>query len=539
MSQFKETKLPCADCGSSDARAVYQSGVSICFSCGLIKAPGDEAKAKLPEDAIDFVFGETQAIRKRGLYLDTCRRYGYAVGNFNGKPVQIAPFYNERGQLVAQKLRTKNKDFPITGNSSKVPSMLWGLQLARRGGKMIVVTEGEIDAMSVSQAMGNTWPAVSLPNGSQSLGALKDSLEFLETYEKVVLCFDNDNPGRKATEAALELFSPGKAFVAELGEFKDANEMLQAGKSKELRQAIWEAKQFRPDGIINLDDIKDRIMAKPEMGFTYPWPGLNEKLYGFRRNELITWTAGTGVGKTALVSELVYDLVVNQELRVGVIYLEEGVERAARRLVGIAMDKPVHLEGTEYTSEEFEGAYARTIGTRRVFAYDHFGSLDGDHLVNRIRHMVRGEGVDVVILDHVSMVVSGNDLDVDERRMLDHIMTAMASLVQETGASIHVVSHLRRPSGSTSHEEGLQVSLSHLRGTQAIAQLSHAVIAAERNQQAETEEERNTTQLRVLKNRYAGVTGPADKLMYSQKTGRLVVIEAKGAVDFGEQTEDY
>jgi twinkle protein len=153
--------------------------------------------------------------------------------------------------------------------------MLWGLQLARRGGKMIVVTEGEIDAMSVSQAMGNTWPAVSLPNGSQSLGALKDSLEFLETYEKVILCFDNDDPGRKATEAALELFSPGKAFVAELGEFKDANEMLQAGKSKELRQAIWEAKQFRPDGIINLDDIKDRIMAKPEMGFTYPWPGLS------------------------------------------------------------------------------------------------------------------------------------------------------------------------------------------------------------------------------------------------------------------------
>jgi twinkle protein len=197
MSQFKETKLPCADCGSSDARAVYQSGVSICFSCGLIKAPGDEAKAKLPEGAIDFVFGETQAIRKRGLYLDTCRRYGYAVGNFNGKPVQIAPFYNERGQLVAQKLRTKTKDFVVTGNGKAMG--LFGLQLARRGGKMIVITEGEIDAMSVSQAMGNTWPAVSLPSGSGSFAALKDSLEFLETYEKVILCFDNDDPGRRAT----------------------------------------------------------------------------------------------------------------------------------------------------------------------------------------------------------------------------------------------------------------------------------------------------------------------------------------------------
>jgi len=538
MSQFKETKLPCADCGSSDARAVYQSGVSICFSCGTRQAPGADAEVALSSGAIPFVHGDTQEIRSRGLHLDTCRRYGYAVGDFNGKPVQIAPFYNSKGQLVAQKLRTKTKDFPMTGNSKAVSGLLWGLQLARHGGKMIVITEGEIDAMSVSQAMGNTWPVVSLPNGSKSLGAIQDNLEFLESYEKVILCFDNDKAGKEGQAAALELFSPGKAHLVDLGDYKDANDMLKDRKSKELRQKIWEAKVFRPDGVINLDDIKERLKKRPEMGMTFPWPKLNEMLYGFRGAEVVTWTAGTGVGKTALVSEVVHALVMSG-LRVGIIYLEEGVERAGRRLIGIEMSKPIHLPGVEYTDEEFDVAYQNTIGTRRVFAYDHFGSLDGDRLVNRIRHMVRGDGCDVVVLDHISMVVSGNDLDVDERRMLDHVMTSTASLAQETEAAIHVVSHLRRAPGATSHEEGLQVSLSHLRGTQAIAQLSHTVIAAERDQQADTEEERNTTQLRVLKNRYAGITGPADRLLYNRETGRLTLLEAKGEVDFGEHTEDF
>ena len=541
MSQFKETKLACPECGSSDARAVYHSGVSICFSCGETKAPdGGSTSVELSDDALPFVHGETQEIRSRKLHLDTVRRYRYSVGTTDrGKTVQIAPYYNSKGLLVAQKLRTQNKDFIITGNAKGMG--LFGLQLARENGKMIVITEGEIDAMSVSQAMGNTWPVVSLPSGAQSLGAIQDNLEFLEGYDKVVLCFDNDKAGKEGTEAAIELFSPGKAYIATLGDYKDPNDMLKAGKSKELRTAIWEAKAYRPDGIVCLADMRERIEAPLSMGHMYPWPGLNDMLFGYRPKELITWTAGTGVGKTALVSELAHHMITKDGLKVGLIYLEEGVDRAARRLIGIDMNKPIHLPGNDYTKEEFDAAWDNTIGTGRAFAYDHYGSLDSDLLVNRCRHLVRGNGCDVVILDHVSMVVSGNALDTDERRALDRTMTNLRSLTQETGASFHVVSHLRRPTGSGSHEEGLHVSLSHLRGTQAIAQLSDAVIAAERNQQDEDVEKRNTTILRVLKNRYSGLTGAADSLTFDHTTGRLVHAEKlygmETSIDMG--TGDY
>lgn len=533
MSQFSETHLPCEACGSSDARSVYKSGVSLCFSCGDIQAPEGKGAIKI-KDGVPFVEDlEFTDLGKRKLYEDTCRRYGYARGKFKGKTVQVAPYYNAKGQLVAQKIRDSKKNFCVSGDAKQMG--LFGLQLARQGGKMIVITEGEIDAMSVSQAMGNTWPAVSLPNGASNLQALKDNIEFLESYEKVIVAFDNDEPGQKATEAALELFSPGKAFLLDLGTYKDANDMLTNGGQQLLRAAVWEAKTYRPDGIVNLAELKDEIKSPLAHGISYPWPKLDEMLKGFRKQEVVTWTAGTGVGKTALVSEVVYHLLTKEKLRVGVIYLEEGVARAGKRLVGIALNKPLHLPGVEYTDDEFEAAWAETLGTERAFAYDHFGSLDSDTLLNRIRFLVKGHGCDVVVLDHISMVVSGSDLDADERRMLDRIMTQVRSLTQETGASIHVVSHLRRTSSSQSHEEGGAVSLSHLRGTQAIAQLSDAVIAAERNQQAEDIGERNTTQLRVLKNRYAGITGPADALIYNIETGRLTTtdIEIEGT-DFGE-----
>ena len=111
--------------------------------------------------------------------------------------------------------------------------------------------------------------------------------------------------------------------------------------------------------------------------------------------------------------------------------------------------------------------------------------------------------------------------DGDERRAIDNIMTRLRSMVEETGAGLILVSHLRRVEGNRGHENGVEVNLSHLRGSQAIAQLSDCVIALERNQQADDELEARTTKLRVLKSRYTGDVGMATALVYDPITGRL------------------
>ena len=134
--------------------------------------------------------------------------------------------------------------------------------------------------------------------------------------------------------------------------------------------------------------------------------------------------------------------------------------------------------------------------------------------------MIVGCGCRWIVVDHLHMLVSAT-IEGDERRAIDMIMTKLRSICEETGAGMILVSHLRRVEGNKGHENGVQVNLSHLRGSQSIAQLSDCVIALERNQQADDPEEANTTVLRVLKSRYTGDVGLATKLLYNNETGRL------------------
>lgn len=539
----------CPACGSSDAVGVYDDQHGHCFSCrtdfppGSFSITGDYTgkEGRTKKAAKGLLTGEAVEIKrlaKRHITEETARKYSYGISTYNGKPVQIANYHDPKsGQLVAQKLRFENKDFTVLGDLK--PAGLFGQHLARSGGKMIVVTEGEIDAMSVAQAMGLKWPAVSIPNGaSGAYKALAKQIEWLESFETVVLAFDQDDAGREAAEECAALFSPGKVKIATLPR-KDANEMLQAGETRELVDAIWGAREWRPDGVVNLADIWEKVSKPVVMGTKFPWTGLNNLLYGMRPQEVIVLTAGSGIGKSAFAAEIAYDLAVTQGERVGYIGLEEGIDRTARRFMGIYLDLPIHLPGYEVDEEKLREAFKATVGTGRIVSYDHFGSLDSEVLLSRMRFMVKGLGVKFIVLDHLSMVVSGADLETDERRLLDKIMTDLRSFSQETGATLIIVSHLRRPQGNHGHEDGAQVSLAQLRGSHAIAQLADSVIGLERNQQAEDTDERNTTVLRVLKNRYAGLTGEAGSVIYNRKTGRLSETSANAFKESSDPSNDF
>ena len=164
--------------------------------------------------------------------------------------------------------------------------------------------------------------------------------------------------------------------------------------------------------------------------------------------------------------------------------------------------------------------YQKVFNDDRVFVHAHFGTNDIDDIFSKLRYLIVGCDCKWVIIDHLHMLVSATS-EGDERRAIDNIMTRLRSLVEETGAGIILVSHLRRVSGDRGHENGVVVSLSHLRGSNSIAQLSDCVIALERNQQAEDDLESRTTKLRILKSRYTGDVGLATSLIYNTKTGRL------------------
>lgn len=464
-----------------------------------------------------------RALKPRGLTMETCRHFGYGIGSYQGQPCHVAPFFNVRRNLAAQHVRLEGKEFRWLGNTGEIT--LFGQHLWPRGGRRVVVTEGEIDCMSVSQIQGNRWPVVSVPNGAQSAAKyLKASLEWLEAFEEIVLAFDMDEPGQKAAMECALLFTPGKARIARMP-MKDANECLLAGLTRELTTALWEAVPWRPDGIRSGTDLWDEVCVPPPEGFSAPYPELSAMLGGLRPGELYLFTAGSGIGKSTIVSEIAYHLKMTHGLAVGVLALEESPARNARRYLGIHCGVPLHIPkaGQTVPPELLRTAFDKVLGDGRWWIYDHFGSTDIDTLLAKLRYMAVALGVNVIVLDHISIIVSGLDEQENEseRRTIDRLMTKLRSLVEETGIMILAVAHLKRPEKGKSFNEGRPVTLTDLRGSGALEQLSDVVVALERNQQGN---DPDTAMVRILKNRPLGLTGPAGFVRYERTTGRLLSV---------------
>ena len=308
-------------------------------------------------------------------------------------------------------------------------------------------------------------------------------------------------------------------------DFKDASDCLSKNKIQTYVKAFWDAKVFAPDGIINANTLFDEITKPTVKSFVqYPFEELNKITYGIRPSELVTFTAGSGLGKTQVMREIVHHIIKTTQDNVGLLMLEETPVITSKGLMSIEANQRLHLPDVHLSKEEMKTYFDKTVGTGRVFMFDHFGSNSIDNIVSRVRFLAKGLDCKYVVIDHVSIIVSDQSHG-DERRALDEIMTRLRTLVQETGVAMIVVSHLRRPDGK-GHEEGAATSLSQLRGSASIGQLSDIVIGLERDAQNDDPDIRNTTRVRVLKNRFSGITGPCSNLKYNIDTGRLVEVQS-------------
>ena len=516
----------CPECGSKDNLARYSTGQGYCFGCSYWEAPTGEGKveAKIITEVVnkmEVFTGNSGAIVDRGINSDVVKKYGVTLqyGEDGLIKKHCYPYHNVDGEHLGNKIRTvDSKEFIYNGSSKDVG--LFGENVFKGGGKYITVCEGELDAMSVHQMFGNKYASVSLRTGSKGAkNDIKRSLEYLESFDAVVLCFDTDVAGKEAVRSVVDLFSPNKVKVCDLP-LKDANEMLLAGNIASFTRAWWDAKSYRPDGIVASEETWDILTEEIRVeSVPYPWLGINELTYGFRTGELVTITSGAGMGKSQMVRELEHYLLNATEDNIGVLALEESVKNTTLGVMSIEANKPLHLDLDNTDDEELRGYWEATMGKGRMFMYDHFGSTSEDNLLSKVRYLAKGLDCKWIVLDHLSIVVSDQEVQ-DERKAIDSIMTKLRQLVQETGIGLFLVSHLRRPMGK-GHEEGGQISLSELRGSASIAQLSDMVIGLERNQQADDARVRNTTIVRVLKNRFSGLTGPACSLHYDKLTGRM------------------
>lgn len=531
-------KEPCPRCGSKDNLKRYADGHAHCFSagCGYFEAADGEVREVdrkagggggelLTED---YSHTPSQGLAKRKIDKATLTKYGVFIAPRPQGDVQVYPYYDFEGNLANQKLRTAGKDFPVlkgAGTPSIGKCRLFGHHVyGDRYDRQVVVTEGELDALSVAQVMEFKLAVVSIGLGAGSAAKhVKENYLWLDRFKEIILWFDDDEAGRLATEECAKLFKVGKVRVAKAPGFKDASDVLQANKPGNIRDAIYMAQAWKPKGIVNAADNPEDVTAPKEedhkFSFTWPWAAVTEWLGPMLPGQVCYHVAGTGIGKSTGISEIVAHLL-DQGATVAYFGFEDTRRQTKLRLMGTVFSKRFDIEPAP--DADMVRMHGEVFGHGRMFLFDpETAEWTMEAIMSYARYCAMALGAQVLVWDPLSFIAAGLSLAADERRVLDMVSRDFAATANELGVHMQVTHHLTRPDGEA-HEEGAKTSLNQVRGSGGIANFATFVIGHERNQQAEDPEDALVTRLRALKNRPRSRTGVMLTLAYDLHTGRLL-----------------
>ena len=515
----------------------FKDGNKSCNRCGYTEINGTQ---KRQEDEADLDINTVEDVLKlpffgiphRKISVEACEEYGVRTEfDEQGEPVAWYYPHTKGGRITGYKRKTMDKRIVSIGDTKA--GELFGQGTTKPSGKFVAITEGEEDTLSLWDSLRLRsdlvdWkPTVySVPHGASA--AVRDisyNLEGLECFERVIICFDEDDAGREATDEVCPLFG-GRVYITKLGR-KDANEMVLAGMADELKwDVLSHARRYQPDGIINGADTWDRYKRSSTMEcIPYPaeWVETNKKTYGFRLGSIITFTSGTGVGKTQVFRELEYHLWDTTSYNIGVISLEEDVGESIAGLMSLHSGRRLHLPDTALPEEQERDVHSTLFSNGRWTFYDHFGGMDDNSLFNKIRYM-GAIGNKIIFLDHLSIIVSEYAAEGNERQRIDTVMTKLAKIAKELEIAIFIIVHLRKESSGMSFERGNIPQLDDLRGSGTLKQLSWDVLALSRDQQHPDPYCRNISRITVLKCRFSGSTGEADYLYFDEETGRMKTV---------------
>jgi len=557
-SSIVSRNQPCIneDCGSSDAMQIYSDGHAYCFSCeSHFKASelsgdnileiGSYAQSDFQRiDAISPKEGRDRGFRERHITKQVTIFYGVkSIEQSPGGKIleHWYPYKGDNG-IACYKVRKMPKDFRSEPAGVKHPE-LFGAHLFPSGGRRIIITEGEIDTLAIAQATyeeyGRFYPVVSLPGGAGSAKkSLSEHVQYLRSFDEVVICFDADEQGEKATEVACKIIGADKVKICTLPE-KDASDTLVTHGYKKLMQCIWDAEPWQPASIISVADLWESLESYSEIeSVSYPpcLQGLNEKSKGMRRGEITLFTSGTGSGKSTMMREIMYHLLnATDDTKIGIVSLEESPAETARRLSGLAINRNPAKD--EIPLEELKTGFDKVFGNDRVVILNHEDCKLGSDILDSLEWMALS-GCTHLFLDHITLLTSEGFDGLQGNEAQDKAMNSLNRMVKRRNVWLGLVSHLRKMGESgKSFEDGVLASLDDIRGSGSIKQISYDIFAFARNLNAEGSDTRNTIKLAVLKCRYTGLTGPAGKATYDYHTGRLNYSGTKDSIGVVD-TED-
>lgn len=515
-------------------------------------------------------------IPDRGIRKETLERFGVkvALSQEDGKtPTAVYfPSYNQKGKVVGYTKQDLTKGKEERGHWSAIGSVtignkMFGQNVAEaqnRKRNNLVVTEGQWDCLSVFQSLvdnvkGTKYEGieplvVSIPMGTaNAVESILHNEGYVLSHDALTIFFDDDHctpaelakkimKGHEAREAvANALVGSGLSLFTVTPEegFKDASDFMQAGRSSDLAKLVqFGRRPYSSEKIVKAGDLDLEFLLepRPEGIYVNSFPRLMDKLHGFRTRELVLLTSPSGVGKSTVCSIFASAFMEAGE-KLGMIYLEETNKETMQRLIAAKL-KVNYLEFKNNplqvtTKEKIQAAYNEIVDNDQLVMLGHFGSLPVSELMAKIKHMHLVEGCNFIILDHLSLVISGSAVK-DERKELDMVMTELAAFCAANDVCIIAVSHINRTladqfkppklkDGEEPKPYWIQVTKESMRGSAALEQLSFVIIGLEPEILADRS--RGRVRLTVLKNRPWGYLGVADTFKIDDESWEVLLME--------------
>ena len=535
---------------------------------GKMKETYERNERETVEEILKLDF---HACEERGIRKETCKKFGIraALSEKDGETVEAYyfPSYNQKDKIVGFMKQDVTKSKEEKGHWSAVGAVsignkLFGQDVAEKVNRKrncLIITEGQWDSVSVYQALTdnvkNTKYAgmepfvVSIPLGTaNAVEAILHNESYVKSYDSLCIFFDDDYAtpaeknkgimkGHEAREAVAGAFvGEGMSLLTVTPDngFKDASDYLQKGLSEELAKLVqFNKKPFSAEKIVKAGDISfETIISPQEAGVVVDcFPLLMEKLNGFRSKELTLLLAPSNVGKSTVCSILAHSFLKAGH-KLGMIFLEEGNKETFQRIVAAEL-KVNYLKFKRNplsvaTEDAIRGVYNSIVEEEKLVLLDHFGSMAISSLMNKIKHMHLVEGCKYIMLDHISAVISGLEID-NERKQLDIVLTELAAFCAANDVHILVVSHINRtnagqflaPKGKEGEPFWVNVTKESARGSAALEQFSWNILALE--PEILPDYSRGRVRLKVLKTRFGDSLGIADVFRLDPETWEVVL----------------
>lgn len=505
--------LPCpCDRAASTAITIYDNNVH-CFACGK-NWPDEQAcyngetMTQVNTSAPLSTVKSLQQVPYRAHSVSALIKYGVQC-EFDENNEMIGVRYPGwvKGSYKRRDLR--KKDFRWINHPG--PGLIGKDKFSAGSAMAITITEGEEDMLSVYEMLGSKYPVVSLQGVASAIQDCKTDYDYLNAFDKIYLCLDNDVPGKKAVEQISSMFPYSKIYVVDKTKYKDANEYHVNGATAEYVKVWWAAKRHDPENIVSsFDDLKKEFFKPIKHSIaTFPFSELQSATRGIRTGETYLVKALEGIGKTEFIGAIEYHVLTTTDVPIGIIHLEEDIQRSSLRMVNYDIKVPVHLEGaTTLTQDELFEHYKKLVKHDERVHYYKKGKNDTDttHFLNAVRFMVASAGCKVVFFDHITRLATSFRLD-DERKELDFVSTKLSEMAEELDFALIMISHVNAD-GDT-------------RGSKNISKEAWTVINLYRDRVEDDPILRNTTNLVIEKNRHASTTGPAGAVFFNPETFTL------------------